>query len=60
MKEVEISRIIMERYHGKLVDCLDNDVVVVGAGTAALTAGYYLAKSGVKTTVLEKRLSTGG
>jgi ribulose 1,5-bisphosphate synthetase/thiazole synthase len=60
VKEVEISRVILKRHHSKLVDCLDNDVVVVGAGTAALTAGYYLAKSGVKTTVLEKRLSTGG
>jgi len=33
---------------------------MVGAGPAGLTAGYYLAGSGVKTTVLEKRLSTGG
>jgi len=60
MKEVEISRIILEQYHSKLLDCLDNDVVVVGAGPAGLTAGYYLAKNGIKTTVLEKRLSTGG
>jgi thiamine thiazole synthase len=60
VKEVEISRIILERHHSKLVDCLANDVVVVGAGPAGLTAGYYLAKSGVKTTILEKRLSTGG
>jgi len=60
MKEIEISRTIIEQYHRKLLDCLDNDVVVVGAGPAGLTAGYYLAKKGVKTTVLEKRLSTGG
>ena len=60
MKEIEISRIIIEQYHNKLLDCLENDVVVVGAGPAGLAAGYYLAKNGVKTTVLEKRLSTGG
>ena len=60
MKEIEISRIIIEQYHSKLLDCLDNDVVVVGAGSAGLTAAYFLAKNGVKTTVLEKRLSTGG
>jgi len=60
MKEIEISRIIIEQYHSKLLDCLENDVVVVGAGPAGLAAGYYLAKNGVKTTVLEKRLSTGG
>jgi len=60
MKEIEISRIIIEQYHSKLLDCLDNNVVVVGAGPAGLIAGYYLAKNGIKTTVLEKRLSTGG
>ena len=60
MKEIEISRIIIEQYHSKLLDCLENDVVVVGAGPAGLTAGYYLAGSRVKTTILEKRLSTGG
>ena len=60
MNEIEISRIIIEQYHSKLLDRLENDVVVVGAGPAGLTAGYYLAKNGVKTTVLEKRLSTGG
>ncbi len=60
MKEIEISRIIIGQYHSKLLGCLDNDVVVVGAGPAGLTAAYYLAKNGVKTTVLEKRLSTGG
>jgi thiazole biosynthesis enzyme len=60
MKETEISRIILDQYHNKLLDCLENDVVVVGAGPAGLAAGYYLAKNGVKTTVLEKSLSTGG
>jgi thiazole biosynthesis enzyme len=60
MKETEISRVIIERYTARLSEHLDNDVVIVGAGPAGLAAAYYLAKAGVKTTVIEKKLSTGG
>ena len=60
MKEIDITKAIYEEYSRKLLGHLENDVVVVGAGPAGLTAGYYLAKSGIKTTVLEKRLSIGG
>jgi thiamine thiazole synthase len=60
MKEVEISRVIIEEYNKRLSEHLENDVVVVGAGPAGLTAGYYLAKAKVKTTIVEKKLSTGG
>ena len=60
MKEIDISRAIIEEYNRKLLEHLENDVVVVGAGPAGLTAAYYLSKSGIKTAVLEKRLSIGG
>jgi len=60
MKEVEISKAILNKYNERLVGHLDNDVVIVGAGPAGLAAGLYLAKSGVKTTIVEKKLSTGG
>lgn len=60
MKEVDITKAIYEQYNRKLLAHLENDVVVVGAGPAGLTAGYYLAKSRIKTTILEKRLSIGG
>lgn len=36
------------------------DVIVVGAGPAGLTASRYLAESGLKTVVFERRLSFGG
>ena len=60
MKEIDISKAIIEEYSRRLLEHLENDVVVVGAGPAGLTAAYYLSSSGIKTTVLEKRLSIGG
>ncbi|MBC8473132.1 MAG: thiazole biosynthesis protein, partial [Planctomycetes bacterium] len=60
MKEIDITKAIYEEYGRKLLGHLENDVVVVGTGPAGLTVGYYLAKSGMKTAILEKRLSIGG
>ena len=60
MIETEISRVIIEEYNKRLLEHLENDVVIVGAGPAGLSAGYYLATAGVKTTILEKKLSIGG
>jgi thiazole biosynthesis enzyme len=58
--ETEISRAIAAEYNRKLTEHLENDVVIVGAGPAGLTAGYYLAKAGYKTALLERKLSIGG
>ena len=60
MQEINISKLIIEEYTFKLIDSLKNDVVIIGAGPAGLTAGYYLAKYGIKTSIIEKKLSTGG
>jgi thiazole biosynthesis enzyme len=60
MIETDISRTIIEQYAKRLSAHLENDVVIVGAGPAGLAAGYYLAKTKVKTTIVEKRLSVGG
>ncbi|MHC4657744.1 MAG: sulfide-dependent adenosine diphosphate thiazole synthase [Planctomycetota bacterium] len=60
MKEIDISRVIIEQYSKRLSEHLENDVVIVGAGPAGLAAGYYLSKTGVKTTIVEKKLSIGG
>src|SRR5512146_2545470 len=35
------------------------DLIVVGAGTAGLSAGIYGARSGLKTLILEEKVSGG-
>ena len=60
MKEIDISRVIIQEYCKRLTGHLENDVVIVGAGPAGLAAGYYLARAGIKTTIIEKKLSIGG
>ena len=60
LDEVEISKTIIGTYHEKLLNCLKSDVAIVGAGPSGLMAAFFLAKTGVKVTILEKRLSPGG
>jgi thiamine thiazole synthase len=60
MDEVIISRAIIESYFKNLLDYLDVDVAIAGAGPSGLTAAYYLAKEGIKTVIFEKQLRVGG
>ncbi len=60
MDEVIISKAIVESYLKDLLGFLEMDVAVVGAGPSGMVAGYYLAKSGVKVAIFEKKLSVGG
>lgn len=55
-----ITKAIVERYTKKFLDNLNQDVIIVGAGPAGLTAAYYLAKKGYKVSVYERKLSIGG
>jgi len=60
MKEVAITRTIIKNHMSRLLDRLENDVVIAGGGPSGLVAGFYLAKAGKKVTLLEKKLSLGG
>jgi len=60
MDEVIISRAITESYIKDLLDTMELDVAIVGAGPAGMTAAYYLAKARIKTSIFERKLSIGG
>ncbi|MGB9715438.1 MAG: sulfide-dependent adenosine diphosphate thiazole synthase [Thermodesulfovibrionales bacterium] len=60
MDEVLISRAIIDSYFKNLLDSLDVDVAIAGAGPSGLTAAYYLARERIKTVVFEKQLRVGG
>ncbi len=60
LDEIKISRAIIESYQRKLINALDVDVAIVGAGPAGMVCGYYLAKAGKKAVLFERKLSVGG
>jgi sulfide-dependent adenosine diphosphate thiazole synthase len=60
LDETQISRAIIDSYNKKLLNALNLDVAIAGAGPAGLVAAYYLALKGVKVAVFEKKLSVGG
>ncbi len=42
----------MRSFSEKLIDVMQSDVAIVGAGPAGLTAAYYLAAAGMKAANL--------
>lgn len=60
LDEIKISRAIIESYEQKLLNALEADVAIVGAGPAGMVCGYYLARSGKKVVLFERKLSVGG
>ncbi len=60
LDEIVISKAIIETFSKELVGSLDIEVAIAGAGPAGLTAGFYLAQGGVKTSIFETNLRVGG
>ncbi|HII60360.1 sulfide-dependent adenosine diphosphate thiazole synthase [Pyrococcus horikoshii] len=60
LREVTITRAIVESYYRDLLNNLELDVAIVGAGPSGMVAAYYLAKGGAKVAIFEKKLSIGG
>ncbi|MCM8818785.1 MAG: sulfide-dependent adenosine diphosphate thiazole synthase [Candidatus Omnitrophica bacterium] len=55
-----ITEGIIKSYMKDLLENLEVDVVIAGAGPSGLVCGYYLAKNGIKTIIFERHLKIGG
>jgi len=60
LDDIVISKAIIESFMEDFIDYTDMDVAIGGGGPAGLTAGYYLAKAGLKVALFERKLSIGG
>ncbi|MEN3013017.1 MAG: sulfide-dependent adenosine diphosphate thiazole synthase [Endomicrobiia bacterium] len=58
--EKVITQAIVEKYLKEIVDNVEVDVVICGAGPSGLLCGYYLAKEKIKVIIFEKHLKVGG
>ena len=60
LDEIKISKAIINSYRDKLIESLEVDVAIVGAGPAGMCCAYYLAKKHKKVAIFERKLSVGG
>lgn len=60
LDDIEISKAIISSYLQDLLEYVESDVIIAGAGPSGLVAAYYLAKAGLKVAVFERKLSIGG
>lgn len=62
IEEAQVSRAMIKRYFTSMYERVISDVVIVGAGSAGLSAAYTLASSrpDLKVTIIEANVAPGG
>jgi cysteine-dependent adenosine diphosphate thiazole synthase len=62
IRESQVSRAMTKRYFQDLDKYAESDIVIVGAGSAGLTAAYIIAKSrpDLKVAIIEANVAVGG
>jgi len=60
LDERKITHAIVKTYMEELLNYIDTDVVIAGSGPSGMVAAYYIAKSGFKVAIFERKLSIGG
>ena len=59
-REIEITSEIAKEFHDVLIDRVNSDVIIIGAGPAGLTASRELSNMGFKVLVIEQNNYLGG
>jgi thiamine thiazole synthase len=60
LDDIVISRAIIETYFQEILDSLESDVIICGAGPSGLCASYFLSQEGFRVVVFERALRPGG
>lgn len=60
LDDIVISRAIIESYYQEILDSLESDVIICGAGPSGLCTSYFLSREGFKVVVFERALRPGG
>ncbi len=60
VSEAQVTRAIVDEFYAVLIDRINSDVIIIGAGPAGLTAGRELATMGFKTLIIEQNNYLGG